>query len=258
MASPLVGRTKQKLIAAKEKWALMPSDDEVAIQQAYYKSTAKRYDAAHVDEKDEHFFALRFLEAVIDHYGIASILDVGAGTGRVAFYLKTRYPALRIVSIEPVKELREVGYAKGLTEEDLVEGDATRLQFPDGAFDLVCEFGILHHVRHPETVVAEMLRVAKIGIFISDSNNFGQGSRLARAFKQLLDMLGLWKFADLIKTKGKGYHITEGDGLAYSYSVFNNYAQIARACHTHIFNTEPAGINPYRTAPHIALLGIKR
>jgi hypothetical protein len=40
--------------------------------------------------------------------------------------------------------------------------------------------------------------------------------------------------------------------------VFNNYAQIARVCRTHIFNTEPAGINPYRTAPHVALLGIKK
>lgn len=236
----------------------MADDDEVAIQQAYYKSTAKRYDAAHVHEKDEHFFALRFLETAIDHYGIASVLDVGAGTGRVACYLKTKYPALRIVSIEPVKELREVGYTKGLTKEELVEGDATRLQFPDGTFDLVCEFGILHHVRRPETVVAEMLRVAKIGIFISDSNNFGQGRPLSRALKQFLNALGLWRLADLIKTKGKGYQITEGDGLAYSYSVFNNYAQIARACHTHIFNTEPAGINPYRTAPHIALLGIKK
>lgn len=236
----------------------MPSDDEVAIQRAYYESTARKYDAVHVHEKDEHYFALRFLEAVIGHYGIASVLDVGAGTGRVAHYLKAKHPTLRIVSVEPVKELREVGHAKGLSEAELIEGDATKLQFADGAFDLVCEFGILHHVRHPETVIAEMMRVAKVGIFISDSNNFGQGSPLSRAIKQLLDALGLWRVADWVKTKGKGYEITEGDGLAYSYSVFNNYAQIARVCRTHIFNTESAGINPYRTAPHIALLGIKK
>lgn len=236
----------------------MPSNDEVAIQRAYYKSSAQQYDSVHVNEKDEHHFALRFLEAAIDHYGITSVLDVGAGTGRVACHLKEKYPALKVVSVEPVKELREVGYSKGLTREELIEGDATRLQFQDSQFDLVCEFGILHHVRSPASVVAEMLRVGKVGIFISDSNNFGQGSFASRAVKQLLDALGLWRVADLIKTKGKGYEITEGDGLAYSYSVFNNYAQIARACHTHIFNTEPAGINPYRTAPHIALLGIKK
>lgn len=236
----------------------MPNDDEVAIQRAYYKSTAQSYDAGHVHAKDEHYFALRFLEAAIDHYGITSILDVGAGTGRAALHLKTKYPALKIVSVEPVRELREVGRAKGLSEAELIDGDATKLPFGDGAFDLVCEFGILHHVREPAVAIAEMLRVAKVGIFISDSNNFGQGSFLSRAFKQLLDALGLWRVADLIKTKGKGYQITEGDGLAYSYSVFNDYAQIARVCRTHIFNTEPAGINLYRTAPHIALLGIKK
>lgn len=236
----------------------MPSNDEVAIQRAYYKSTARRYDAAHVHEKDEHYLALRFLDAAIDYYGITSVLDVGAGTGRVALYLKAKHPALKIVSVEPVKELREVGHAKGLSEAELIAGDATKLQFADGAFDLVCEIGILHHVRDPAAVVAEMLRVAKVGIFISDSNNFGQGSFLLRAVKQFLHALGLWKAANWIKTMGKGYQITEGDGLAYSYSVFKNYDQIARVCRTHILNTAPAGINPYRTAPLVALLGIKK
>ncbi|MGE0093173.1 MAG: class I SAM-dependent methyltransferase [Alphaproteobacteria bacterium] len=236
----------------------MPSNDEVSIQRAYYKDTAESYDAGHVNEKDEHYLGLRFLEAAIDYYGIASVLDVGAGTGRVARYLKPKHPALKILSVEPVKELREVGHAKGLSEAELIAGDATKLQFADGAFDLVCEVGILHHVRDPSAVIAEMLRVAKVGIFISDSNNFGQGSFLLRTVKQLLYNLGLWKVADWIKTLGKGYQITEGDGLAYSYSVFKNYAQIARVCHTHILNTAPAGINPYRTAPVVALLGIKK
>ncbi|MCX7353639.1 MAG: class I SAM-dependent methyltransferase [Alphaproteobacteria bacterium] len=204
------------------------SNEEVSAQRAYYKSTARNYDSSHVNEKDEHYFALRFLEAAIDHYGIRSVLDVGAGTGRAACYLKEKHPALKVASVEPVKELREVGYSKGLTKEELIEGDATRLQFQDGQFDLVCEFGILHHVKSPAAVVAEMLRVGKVGIFISDSNNFGQGPFASRAFKQLLDTLGLWRIANLIKTKGKGYQITEGDGLAYSYSVFKNYEQIAR------------------------------
>ena len=204
------------------------SNEEVSTQRAYYKDTAQQYDAAHVDERDEHYLALRFLDAAIDYYGITSVLDVGAGTGRVALHLKARHPGLKIVSVEPVKELREVGHAKGLSETDLIEGDATKLQFPDGAFDLVSEIGVLHHVRDPAAVVAEMLRVAKVGIFISDSNNFGQGSFLSRSLKQFIHALGLWKVANWFKTMGKGYQITEGDGLAYSYSVFKNYEQIAR------------------------------
>ena len=36
--------------------------EEVAIQRAYYKETASNYSDMHMDENDEHYFALRFLE----------------------------------------------------------------------------------------------------------------------------------------------------------------------------------------------------
>ena len=78
--------------------------------------------------------------------------------------------------------------------------------------------------------VSEMLRVTKKGIFISDCNNFGQGSFISRSAKQVINKLGLWKVFDIIKTKGKGYTLSEGDGLAYSYSVFNDYNLIKKKC----------------------------
>ena len=103
-----------------------------------------------------------------------------------------------------------------------------------------------------------MLRVSKKAIFISDSNNFGQGSTVARTIKQVINLVGLWKLVDVIKTKGKGYWISEGDGLAYSYSVFSNYKQIRKQCRSvHLLNTRDGSIDPYKTASHVALLGIK-
>jgi len=103
-----------------------------------------------------------------------------------------------------------------------------------------------------------MLRVSRIAVFLSDSNNFGQGSFPSRAVKQTIRALGLWRFADRIKTRGKGYTISEGDGLAYSYSVFNNFEQIQEQCKVvHLLNTRDGQINPYRTASHVALLGVK-
>jgi hypothetical protein len=96
-------------------------------------------------------------------------------------------------------------------------------------------------------------------VFISDCNNFGQGSALSRAIKQVLNAAGLWPVANFIKTRGKGFIVTEGDGLSYSYSVFNNYRQIASACdRVHMLNIVNAGPNLYRTATHVALLGLKR
>jgi hypothetical protein len=94
---------------------------------------------------------------------------------------------------------------------------------------------------------------------MSDANNFGQGAWLTRTIKQALNALKLWPLAVLIKSGGRGYRLSKGDGLAYSYSVFNNYWQISRECsRVHLTNTTAAGINPYRTAGHVALLGIKQ
>lgn len=231
---------------------------EVEIQRQYYAKTSAQYDSMHLNEDDEHYFALAFLTAILDYLKIKSVLDVGAGTGRTITYLKQAKPDLVVVGIEPSEALREIGYAKGLSREELIDGDATNINFKDGAFDLVCEFAVLHHIKRPELAVSEMLRVAEKAIFISDSNNFGQGSALTRLIKQLLNFMGLWKIANLIKTKGKGYTVSEGDGLAYSYSFFNNYKQIQEKCERiHLLNTTDGHFNLYRSASHVALLGRK-
>jgi ubiquinone/menaquinone biosynthesis C-methylase UbiE len=235
------------------------SADKIEKQRRYYTQTANQYDAMHMNEDDEHFFALSFLVASLDYLHLESILDVGSGTGRAVRYIKRNRPNLRVVGIEPAEALREVGYAHGLSEEELVDGDAATLQFESSEFDLVCGFGALHHIESPELAVSEMLRVADKAIFISDSNNFGQGSLASRSIKQMINLVGLWPLANRIKTKGNGYTMSEGDGLAYSYSVFNNYAQIKAQCRSvHLLNTKDGGINPYRTASHVALLGIKK
>jgi len=232
------------------------TDTQVAIQQAYYASTARQYDTMHVSEKDEHAFALGVIAGLLEFIGVRSVLDVGAGTGRAMRYLMSRRPDLLVRGVEPVAELRA---CSGLPAEQLVDGSALALSFGDASFDLVCAFGILHHIEAPDRAVAEMLRVAKTAVFISDSNNFGQGSSVERAVKQMLRAVCLWPLADWIKTRGKRYTITEGDGLAYSYSVFpETYRQLRSTCtRVHAINTETGGPNLYRSAGHVAVLGIK-
>jgi ubiquinone/menaquinone biosynthesis C-methylase UbiE len=228
------------------------------IQAEYYQRTAEGYDELHVSQTDnDHTKALYILSSYISYYNIKSILDIGSGTGRTLLYLKEKYPNIRVVGVEPVKELREQGYKKGLSENELMDGNGYQLFFKNGEFDLVCEFGVLHHVRHPHKVIGEMLRIADKGIFISDSNNFGQGGFIARTVKQLINSIHLWPAYNFIKTKGKVYHISEGDGLFYSYSVYNNFKQINEQCDVFVTNTSPAAKNLYRTANHIVLFGKK-
>lgn len=200
--------------------------DAAQIQRDYYEATASSYDLNHAER--EHVVALHFLAAFIELHGFRSVLDVGAGTGRAMRFLKARFPDLVVKGLEPVEGLRRIGHANGIPEEDLIEGDGARLPFPDATFDLVVEFAVLHHVAKPQEIVAEMVRVASKGVAISDANFMGQGSRSVRFLKLTLFKLGLWPFADFIKTYGRGYTISEGDGLAYSYSVYQNVRQLRR------------------------------
>ena len=118
---------------------------------------------------------------------------------------------------------------------------------------------MLHHIKNPSVAVREMLRVARKAMFVSDSNNSGQGSLLLRIAKQTLNACRLWPLANWVKTRGKGYSITDADGLAYSYSLFSNLRQIKRQCKSvYLFGTEDSGANLYRSAPCVAVLGIKR
>ena len=229
---------------------------EAEIQAERYENISDQYDAAHAD--DEHNVALCMLSGMLKYLNGKTVLDVGAGTGRTLRSLRVTNPGLRVVGIEPVAGLRAAAVKAGIDEADIQDGNGYEIQFPDASFDVVTAVGVLHHVRHPDRVIAEMLRVAAKAIFISDSNNFGGGSKLSRYTKQTLHRCGLWPATQFIATRGKGYHITDGDGLFYSYSVFNSLPAIRDRCKAvHIMNTTPSGDNLYRSARCMAVLGIK-
>ena len=230
----------------------------IVAQRDYYAQTAHLYDNLHVQEGDEHYFALFWMSSLIRMYGIASILDVGSGTGRAIAFLQKWHPDIKIIGVEPVVEMRQQGHKNGIPASVLIDGDAMSLKFSDNEFDMVCEFGALNHMHNPSKAVSEMLRVGKKAIFISDSNNFGQGSFASRSIKHLINKLGLWRAYNFLVTMGKGYHYSEGDGIFYSYSVFNDYQAISQACKAvHLTNTRHAAFNLYKTSSHVALLGLK-
>jgi len=73
-----------------------------------------------------------------------------------------------------------------------------------------------------------MTRVSKKAVFLADGNRFGQGALIARFAKYGLWKLGLWRSAYWFLTKGKGYSVTEQEGVSYSYSVYDSYRLLAR------------------------------
>jgi len=235
-----------------------PKRPDVELQRDYYKRTAQSYESMHSNER-EHDVACALIHALCEYHGFSSILDVGSGTGRGLRNLTKSLPNARVLGVEPVEALRAIGHANGIPEKQLIDGDATRLGFPDSSFDLVCELSVLHHIPNPRLALAEMIRVANRGIFLSDVNRFGQGPLPGRYAKLFLWKLGLWPVADWIKNKGKRYINSEGDGVHYSYSIFDDYEYICSQCdNVMVFNFDGSGRNALTGASHVGLFGMKK
>jgi SAM-dependent methyltransferase len=229
------------------------------IQRQHYATTAESYDfESGLGQSPEHELALYVLLGLLDSMRATSVLDVGAGTGRGLAFLMQHRPSLTVRGVEPVDELREVGYAKGVPRECLVAGSGYELPFPDNSYDVVMELGVLHHVARPELVVREMLRVARFGILLSDTNNLGQGRLGGRLIKNLFYWLGLWKALTFVRTKGRGNVFEPNDGLWYYYTLFSHFAELSRVCQTvHVINTRRSSRTHWFSASHAAIFATK-
>ena len=98
--------------------------------------------------------------------------------------------------------------------------------------------------------------------FISDSNRFGQGLMATRWLKLILYKIGLWPLVNFIKTMGREYAISEGDGIAYSYSVFDSYKILAKWADRIILiptaqHQEKSWFSPLLSSSHILICAIK-
>jgi len=203
--------------------------DPVSAQRAYYRDTASEYDGMHAFT--EHHAALRHATAYMRALGAGSVLDTGCGTGLAMRFLQRELPELRVHGNDPSEDLLGVAIrAHGIRAEQLDCASSERLPYADESFDVVLETGVLHHVPAPERVIAEMLRVARRAIFLSDQNYYGMGGAGARLVKLGLSRLGLLQRVNRRRRSGHDWFYTAGDGVAWDYSVFDTLALIHSAC----------------------------
>jgi len=94
------------------------------------------------------------------------LLEIGAGSGAMAAELLAMYPDVRLTVTDVDDEMVEVAAARLSQFGGRVtarHADATALPFPDGAFDAVLSWVMLHHTLEWEKALAETIRVLRPG-----------------------------------------------------------------------------------------------
>ena len=114
----------------------------------------------------------------------AAVLDIGTGTGAVAFFVRNTTATTRVLGIDLSPEY--VAYAAAENTDARVRfevGDAQALRLPDASFDRTTSLLVLNFVPDARRALGEMIRVTKPGGIVSSAVwDYGDGMEMLRVF----------------------------------------------------------------------------
>ena len=145
-----------------------------------YDLAARRYDGI---KQFDTLFERRFLgepvATVLGSMDNSLVLDVGAGTGRLARSLfQLQSVRARLICVEASACMLAIG--REHTPDDRthwLRGWAVPLPFPSGCFDLVVSLEILEFTPRPKETLTEMARVLQPGGWMLVTNRVGPEAR---------------------------------------------------------------------------------
>jgi SAM-dependent methyltransferase len=98
------------------------------------------------------------------------LLDIGCGTGSLAFALVSRWPGRRVVGIDPAEPYIDFARARRFGTMPVFDiGDACALPYEDGAFAGAAAQLALNFVRNADVAIGEARRVVRPGGVIAAS-----------------------------------------------------------------------------------------
>jgi ubiquinone/menaquinone biosynthesis C-methylase UbiE len=130
-----------------------------------------------------HLLAPSFVEFSGIRDGDA-VLDVGSGTGQLAFTIRDATKVARVTGIDPSRGYIEYAGANNRDARVRFEvGDGQALTFPDATFDRTASLLVMNFIPDRERALREMIRVTKRGGVISAAVwDYGEGMEMLRVF----------------------------------------------------------------------------
>jgi SAM-dependent methyltransferase len=113
-----------------------------------------------------------------------AVLEVGSGTGALAFVVRDATTTTSVVGIDPSREY--VSHASSRNADSRVRfevGDAQAIGAPDASFDRTMSLLALNFVPDRERALGEMIRVTRPGGILSAAVwDYGEGMEMLRVF----------------------------------------------------------------------------
>ena len=153
-----------------------------------------------------------------------SVLEIGCGQGAGAKIIYDLFspPKYFGIDLDPRMIRRAKRKAGDLPNATFTEGDVSSLEFPDSSFDLVMDFGIVHHVPNWKNALAEVHRTLKVhGEFLFEDLSLETWERgIGIPFKSIADhpydqMFRKHEFVDELVSHGFAVGTHENSPLSF-------------------------------------------
>ena len=137
-----------------------------------------------------------------EHGRDADVLDYCCGNGLDSIYL-AKHGARQVTGIDisdvSIRNCRELARAEGVDDRVRFETmDAEALTFPDNSFDLITEYGVLHHLDLDRSM-AELARVMKPGGHLLGTETLGHNPLIRWYRQRTPELRTAWEAQHILK-----------------------------------------------------------